>query len=292
MLSALKDVVLEKLRERGVVVRRTFEDRDRARYRAAYSDDSLQGRRFYNVGAGLFSHPYWTNIDFPSAHYGAVQAKQAFIPHDLMSLQPLAIESDTAEVLYTSHTIEHVKDAAVAKLFSEAYRVLKPGGFFRVTTGPDADSDYAALQRHDAAWFYWDEDISLSGWQRDYVQPPITVSLKQRWLFDFASAASRNCRHPAKQKFSDDEIDEVFRASSSFEAALDTFADAVDFQADHPGLHVSWWTHDKTIRMLRDASFENVYRSGHGQSCCPILRNTWYFDNTHPQVSLYVEAVK
>lgn len=291
MLSELKDFALGKLRDRGIVVRRTFEDRDRFLYRSTYSEDALVNRRFYNVGAGLFSHPFWTNVDFPSVHYGVVQSKQSFIPHDLMSLQPLAIESGTAEVVYTSHTVEHVKDKAVAKLFSEAYRVLKPGGFLRVTTGPDADTDFAAMTRNDAAWFYWDEDISQSGWQRDYLQPPVTVSLKQRWLFDFASAASENCRHPAKRKFSDAEIDSILSANS-FEAALDIFADAVDFQPDHPGLHVSWWTHDKAIRMMREAGFKTVYRSGHGQSRCPVLRNTWYFDNTHPQISLYVEALK
>jgi hypothetical protein len=169
---------------------------------------------------------------------------------------------------------------------------LKPGGFLRVTTGPDADSDHAAMQRGDASWFYWDEEVSRSGWQRDYVQPPVAVSLKQRWLFDFASAASKNCRHPAKRKFDDSEIDDVLRTSNSFESALDTFANSVDFQPDHPGLHVSWWTHGKTIRMLREAGFKTVYRSGYGQSHCPVLRNTWYFDNTHPQISLYVEAVK
>lgn len=291
MIGALKEAALGNLRERGIVVRRTFEDRDRARYRSAYSEDSLRNRRFYNVGAGLFTHPFWTNVDFASDHYGAVQAKQSFIHHDLMSLQPLPIESGSAEVLYTSHTIEHVKDDAVANLFSEAYRILKPGGFLRVTTGPDAETDYAAMQRSDAAWFYWDEDVSRSGWQRDYCKPPVSVSLKQRWLFDFASAASENCRHPAERKFSDAEIDEVL-SSNAFEAALNIFASAVRFLPEHPGLHVSWWTHEKTIRMIRDAGFTKVYRSGHGQSRCPILRNTWYFDNTHPQISLYVEAIK
>lgn len=291
VLGRLKEAALDGLRERGVVVRRTFEDRDRRNYRDLYSEDALANRRFYNVGAGLFSHPYWTNVDYPSEHYAGVQAKQSFIPHDLMSLAPLTIDTGSAEAIYTSHTVEHVKDQAVAKLFSEAYRVLKPGGFIRVTTGPDADTDYAAMTRGDHKWFYWDEDVSQAGWQRDYLRPPVEVSLKQRWLFDFASAASENCRHPAKKKFSDREIDEVL-SSMPFDAALDTFANAVDFQPEHPGLHVSWWSHDKAIRMLQEAGFKTVYRSGHGQSHCPILRNTWYFDNTHPQISLYVEAMR
>ena len=291
MLGALKTIAVEKLRERGVVIRHTFDDRDRSAYRDLYASDALSGRRFYNIGAGLFHHPYWTNIDFPSAHYADAQSKAAFIAHDLMSLAPLPIETGSAEAVYTSHTIEHVKDIGVEALFREAHRVLKPGGVIRVTTGPDAESDYAALRRNDQKWFHWDEEVSHGNWQRDYVRPPLEVSLKQRWIFHLASAASENCRHPARRKFSDKDIDCVL-SSQPFEQALDVFTNAVDFQSDHPGLHVSWWTHDKIIRALREAGFSIVYRSGYGQSRCAVLRNTWYFDNTHPQISIYVEAIK
>ena len=291
MLGALKVIAVDKLRERGIVVRHTFDDRDRAAYQELYSPDALSNRRFYNVGAGLFHHPYWTNVDFPSEHYTEVQSKAAFIAHDLMSLGQLPIDTGSAEAVYTSHTIEHVKEAAVEVLFREAYRILKPGGFIRVTTGPEAENDYAALQRNDHKWFYWDEDVSRGDWQRDYVRPPVEVSLKQRWLFHLASAASENCRHPARRKFTDKDIDDVL-SSRPFEQALDVFTDAVEFQPEHPGLHVSWWTCDKIVRMLRDAGFATVYRSGYGQSRCAVLRNTWYFDNTHPQISVYVEAIK
>ncbi|MFZ2157236.1 MAG: methyltransferase domain-containing protein [Bradyrhizobium sp.] len=288
MLDTLKETVLRKLRERGVVIRHTFDNQDRARYRALYSEDALKNRRFYNIGAGLFSHPFWTNVDFPSEHYGAAQAQQSFIPHDLMSLKPLPIETGSAEVVYTSHTVEHVKDEADSVMFREAHRILKPGGFFRITTGPDAETDYAALMRNDSHWFYWDEGYSNSP---DFFKPPAQSSLAQRGLHHVASAASTNCRHPAARKFDDAEVMEVL-ASNDLPTALDIFTSAVAFQPENPGNHVSWWTHDKAIRMLKEAGFKTAYRCGHGQSRCPILRNTWYFDNTHPQQSLYVEAVK
>jgi len=32
-------------------------------YKKYFPEDSIKYRRFYNLGAGKFRHPYWTNID-------------------------------------------------------------------------------------------------------------------------------------------------------------------------------------------------------------------------------------
>jgi len=65
-----------------------------------------------------------------------------------------------------------------------------------------------------------------------------------------------------------------------------------EFNPERPGNHITWWSYEKINQYLRDAGFTNVYRSGYGQSISPILRNVNIFDNTHPQMSVYVEAVK
>ena len=44
--------------------------------------------------------------------------------------------------------------------------------------------------------------------------------------------------------------------------------------------------------MLKLAGFKEVYKSSYCQSRSPILRDPNFFDNTHPDISLYVEAVK
>jgi len=67
---------------------------------------------------------------------------------------------------------------------------------------------------------------------------------------------------------------------------------SLEVQKKYPGNHINWWNKDKLFRMLRMAGFENIYLSGYGQSLSPVLRNTWIFDNTHPKLSLYIEAVK
>jgi hypothetical protein len=43
---------------------------------------------------------------------------------------------------------------------------------------------------------------------------------------------------------------------------------------------------------LEQAGFTDIIRSGYGQSRCPVLRNTRFFDSTHPKHSIYVEARK
>ena len=55
---------------------------------------------------------------------------------------------------------------------------------------------------------------------------------------------------------------------------------------------MNWWNEKKTIAMLKEAGFKQIYRSGYGQSLCPVLRNINFFDKTHPKNSLYIEAMK
>lgn len=92
-----------------------------------YSKESLEEKRFYNIGAGSFFHPYWTNIDYSTNHYQKHQ-KSPFINHNLMDKNPLPLPDNCAEVCYSSHTIEHISTDAAFHMFSEIYRILKRGG--------------------------------------------------------------------------------------------------------------------------------------------------------------------
>lgn len=289
MLGAAKAVVRDRIRNAGWDVVRIQTD-DLLQYREIFGADAVRERRFYNIGAGGFRHPAWTNIDRPSEWYSAVQGD--LLPHNLMGNEPLPVASGTAETCYTSHTIEHVTDAAVERLFAQVHRALKPGGIFRVTTGPDAETDFAALQRRDIAWFYGDTFYERPGTFEDIFHAPATsVPLEERWLHHVASQLAPNDRSPSKLKFTAPAIRQVI-SDRGFPGCVDYFTSLCEYLPDRPGNHISWWTHDKTIDYLRRAGFETVYRSGFGQSASPVLRNTHYFDNTHPQMSLYVEAVR
>ena len=259
-------------------------------YKKHYSIESITGRRFYNIGAGSFYHPLWTNLDYVSDWYKDVQSHIKHI--DLMKLGPLPIETNSAEVLYTEHTIEHVKDEAVRNLTKEAYRCLKPGGYFRVTTGPDADTDWDALNRGDEDWFYWNKWYEQPGsYEHIYYHPANSVPLEERWLHHVASQLAPNDISPSKVKLNAVDIKRLMRETGK-EQLLDYLTNLCEFQPERPGNHVSWWNADKIIRYLKAAGFTNVYRSAYEQSHCPILRDENYFDRMHPQITVYVEAIK
>jgi hypothetical protein len=76
------------------------------------------------------------------------------------------------------------------------------------------------------------------------------------------------------------------------EAALDFFTSKCEFQPERPGNHITWWNHTKLQRFLEQAGFQQVYRSGYMQSRCPLMRRSAQFDSTHPQMSIYIEAVR
>ena len=288
--GALKRIVKTSFNRAGLEVSRRSDPYQLPLYRSLFDETTLAAKPFYNIGAGSFWHPFWTNVDFASDWYGDLQ--KDIVHHDLMSQMPLPIATDSALVVYTSHTVEHISESAVAALFREACRVLRTGGVLRVTTGPDAETDFRAMLNGDANWFYWDEMYAAPGtYEPIYRRPANSVPIEERWLHHVASALAPNDISPSDVKFGAAEI-RMIVAERGFEGSLDYFTSRCRFDPERPGNHISWWSHPKLLRFLASAGFTDAYRSGYGQSVSPLLRNTALFDSTHPQISAYVEAVK
>ena len=134
-VTLLKSVASTAMARLGYEVRRREPAADDALYED-YPRELLRRRAFINIGAGSFSHPHWTNLDYSSDWYGEVQG-HGFVPYDLTSLAPLPLANQSIQLAYTSHTIEHVPNSAAENLFPECHRVLVPGGGLRITC-PDA----------------------------------------------------------------------------------------------------------------------------------------------------------
>lgn len=286
----LKNYIHALLKKRGYQIVAKNEALDVNAY-SRFKKQSINERLFFNVGAGSFSHPYWTNIDYQSPAYKEMQGN--FIEHNLMNFEALPIESDTAECIYSSHTVEHVTNKAVEALFRESFRCLKKGGVIRITT-PDVELNYAAYQNKDRSYYYFADMHSGEGSFEDKFKIPYNqFSFPQLFLHQIAGQLVPNDirKGGAGIKLSDDEIEKII-SSNSFEDACDIFIRMCKFDSSQANNHVNWWSYDKLKRMLSEAGFEVVYRSGYGQSRMNILRDTNYFDNTHPAISLYVEAIK
>ncbi|HTR00629.1 MAG TPA: methyltransferase domain-containing protein [Candidatus Acidoferrum sp.] len=257
-------------------------DDNRAMYETLYSPQSLRDRRFYNVGAGSFRHPFWTNVDTPSDWYSAERRHNIDIKWDMSSLSPLGVDDGVAEIVYCSHVIEHLLNEHVRHFFGEAYRILKPGGTIRITC-PDLLLVYEGYRRRNRFLLPREEE---------------TFSLQDRFMNFFATQLTdimrlNNPHGASATKLADAEVDRLF-ATLPFDAACDHITALCNFDLQHkvPGAHINWWHFDKIGGFLRAAGFRTVRRSGYCQSLCPVMRNPAYFDNTVPQFSVYVEAEK
>ncbi len=86
---------------------------------------------YLNVGCGkrFCKGEPWVNLDVGSADASVV-------PWDVRAGLPM--ESETVDVVYLSHVLEHFSEEAGARLAAECCRVLKPDGILRVVV-PDLE---------------------------------------------------------------------------------------------------------------------------------------------------------
>jgi predicted SAM-dependent methyltransferase len=82
-----------------------------------------------NLGCGYKPLDGWLNLDM-------ARGEQVDIVWNLLCGLPFA--SDSCEVIFGEHVIEHVLKTDAGRLLAECYRVLQPGGVLRIST-PDAE---------------------------------------------------------------------------------------------------------------------------------------------------------
>lgn len=84
-----------------------------------------------NLGCGpvFCSDPEWINLDYVPADPSIIQANL---------LQALPFATDSIDVVYSSHFLEHIPRNCVPSFLDECFRVLKPGGLLRLVL-PDLE---------------------------------------------------------------------------------------------------------------------------------------------------------
>lgn len=265
---------------RGYLLQRPSVTATREVYEAFFPTDAIENKRFYNIGAGAFRHPCWTNIDFSSDWYSSNDSN-IDINFDLTADRPLPLADQEAELFFTSHTIEHIGDDHATNLFREIRRALKPGGTVRITC-PNIDLYYRAFEIKNRALLpsYWNGKGKGNG-------------IGQMFLYEFASQLS--AIHPVAdcKKISDDELDQLFQ-ERSYSDVLDycTSLCSFEIQKQFVGDHINWWNLEKLEKFLLAAGFSKTIRSGCQQSIVPVLRDARYFDTSHPEISLYLDAIR
>ncbi|MCT4590054.1 MAG: class I SAM-dependent methyltransferase [Carboxylicivirga sp.] len=273
-------------------------------YLQLYNKESLNNRAFYNICSGghggfggHFYHPMWTNIDVEAPIL--LDGWKRYNPekdiwHDLLDQKPLPIESDTAEIIQSQYTIEHIDNVSANYFFKEVYRSLKPGGVFKVVT-PNIELDYHAYLNDDKYFYNW---VNLHSSPRyhpvyGYKIPLNQASREQVALVHFAANASTIHKGNNPRQIKDEEFKEVMHTMKK-EDALDycTSRCSMEIQRQYRSNHVNWWNHQKLAETLKAAGFKNIKILAPNQSSVPVLRNQKYFDNLYNTVALFMEAEK
>ena len=239
--------------------------------------------KYINIGAGSFYHPLWHNMDMPNQFYKHTQIKP-FIKYDISKKKQMKIKSNTVNLFYTSHLIEHLSDLDVKFMFKEVFRTLKKKGVFRITC-PDMELQYLAYKNKDLD--FW---MNLHPWGRD--SSIESYSLEHKLVQHFATCLCDKDRF--KNLFlKKNEIIELFSRHK-----MNDFFNIITSKIPHgmnslfPEGHINWFTFDKLSSMLKKVGFSSVLKSAYLQSKEPIMRDPRLFDATCPELSFYVEAIK
>lgn len=259
------------------------------RYIELYGSNEKSKSKLFNIGAGAWSHDYWSNIDLPpqTAEFAAIQAP--YVAHDLLTQPTLPIESGAADAFYCSHVIEHLPNDNVMNLMQETRRALKVGGVLRIVTGPCCDLDWDAINRQDSDWWYWFDEPQSKVTMKE---PLTTMSIYDRWLFSVATARSPWSDTACEKKYNSIEVEKMVKLNKNKYKLLDRLTGGIAFDYASPGNHLSWWNIRKLRKFLKQAGFSIVKHSGYGQSDLNLMRDLRYFDQTYPQISVYIEAFK
>lgn len=268
------------LHRQSLTIQRSPVLADHSFYLKYFTQRAIEDRLFCNVGAGRWRHPFWINIDHASDWYSSF-ADYIDIDHDLTQRKPIPIPDASAYLFYTSHTIEHIRDEDAAFLFQDIFRALRPGGVVRITC-PNAELYYRAL-------------MTGLGELRTLccLDDKVDYSDQQLFLSGIASQLSNIYEQSDATKLSDEEVDEIL-ARSDMEVAMDEIISRckTDLMGKFAGHHINWWTTNKLRSMLTQAGFDPVVPSAYLQSIVTVMQDARYFDQTHPNISLYMDAVR
>jgi SAM-dependent methyltransferase len=299
IIYKIKLFAKRKLREYGTEISIKRIPDDKNVYHENYSEDSIVNRRFYNICAGghedlSIEHPFWTNLDLKGVARMKYDEKTLpeVVPYDMLDKQTLPIEDNSAEIILSQYSLEHVTNNAAGFFLKECYRALKEKGIVRIVV-PNIELDVRAYKNNDRSYFFWEHWFSDQPELYGLNKPMNQASLEQVFISHFAANASTIHIADNPDKIGDEELRTILKTLNN-EDALDycTSRCKIDIQKEFRYNHINWWNADKLINALKVAGFKDVYISGPNQSSARIFRNNYYFEKKPNHVALTVEAIK
>lgn len=218
-----------------------------------------------NVGAGGRQIDSFVNLDIDSDHYYGSSHFRG-VTYD-MRRDRLPFDNGVVSNIYVSHVIEHVERQFAVGFFHEAVRVLKPGGCLRVVV-PDASFLFEMFTKS-SSYFAWHKKFK----EQD-----------DAWL---VLADELGAHHQDDTTHSEQP---ELATEMTYDMLLEFF-DEGQFSYTNPARHITNWDFERLEDALLSAGFSLVIRSRCKGASAAAMQGT-DFDNTHPEMSLYVDAWK
>ena len=154
--------------------------------------------KYLNLGSGSVCFDDYVNVDF-FVPPGGKKPHGSYYGADLRC--PLRIESGIVGGIFSEHAVEHLTYGQAAQLFSESFRILRPGGRLRIIV-PDLSLFIRAYCASDTLWFdewerlYFTESEDAERRKRRLTTPLEAISFVTQeyghvssWDFDTMKAA-------------------------------------------------------------------------------------------------------
>jgi len=223
---------------------------------------------------------------------------------DLFYEPRLPYKDNSVDNIYITDLFERLYDSSIIAILQECYRVLKRRGILRISALNSVFYQHAH-NRGDREAFY---DLADNGGiKADYDVKKADID--QLFFLTFGSQISDLFGGVFSATYSDmvsqqektaTEFSEVI-SDLGYEAAMtEALRQNVDLDKhkENP-MYINWISlvkmHDfllKRVNPDKGRGFGIVYISAYGQSSCPMMRNLNLFDNTYPQGSLFIEAIR
>ena len=230
---------------------------------------------FCNFGSGAFNHCRWTNFDFPGAtkYYKAIQGIEG---SDFQSIDlcidnlRLPLNNESVNLIYCSHTLEHLEEDKAIHFLSECLRILKSEGVMRIVV-PSTDKDFVHAK-------ITNQNINLN----QQVKTSAILSAANHVL---------DVKNIDEVEIIKDVIDSEFSPKKFYKKSIERGANN-KFDSKAPERHITYWDQEKFYTIAKELGFANYLPLYRGSTVADPFRNLEVFDNTETQHSLYGEFIK
>lgn len=199
--------------------------------------------------------------------------------------------NNSLDAVYSSHFFEHIDDEIAQHLFVESYRVLRPGGMFRIVV-PDFGIFLQKYRNNDEQWFR-----SLNNGRPEWGKYGVGNSISNlllHWVANYDFNGPKGFYRGPPIGVDEQEVRD--KSAQGIQIFCEWAQGLVPVDDSHVTTqHINWWDFRKFVRMLTQTGFKIVHEKQYMKSDSKIMLKNGMFDSWRPNrepFSLYVETTK